>query len=341
MANNITWAWNDSRVTDPGIDFTDLDIGIDDILEYDSRQTFFPLNTSSVSMFGTVHTNFGYDLSGCEIVPQFGKLGYLAPPITLYEDKIPQLAGSLLRQRNIDQRKIDLPFILKAPNYDTLIHLFRTLVSNMMLASETGALIFNKGETTERILYCTFNDGLLGDDNDDNQFIIWAKAILSFTAHDPYYYVKNDSVSVTTYESSPPVFFANPFFDRVILAESTFSDNKDIANLGDAEAWPIWLIEGPITSDLVLTNITTGKILTLEEISVGTNIVEGERVLIDTRPGFKTVTSSIHGDIFSRLTNSSALWSLASGLNNVNFSGSGTSASTKFYYKFDTPYLTY
>ena len=121
--------------------------------------------------------------------------------------------------------------------------------------------------------------------------------------------------ATTTIVTSIPTFF--PIFP-IRLTTSQIAVDATVSNTGDVEAWPVFTIQGP-GSQITLQNLTTGKFTTFNTLQLTT----GQIVVIDTRPGAKTVTLNYSNDMFSDLSDFSALWPLAVGNNAVRLTMSG------------------
>jgi hypothetical protein len=86
-----------------------------------------------------------------------------------------------------------------------------------------------------------------------------------------------------------------------------------VDNIGSADAYPVFTVEGPGTL-VWLENITTGARLFLDLV-----LQDGETVVIDLRTGQKTIISDWSGNrIKDLLPNSDfATWRLRPGLNDI------------------------
>jgi len=292
---------------------------------YDNSQPEISLDTDNVPQF-----------EGCSIVPLVGKRGFLLPPVTLRTDRIPQRPGNVLRERVVDPRTLDIPFRISAPDYTQLVALQRYLSEALFLTS--GSLIFNFAKKKRELVRCTYVDGHLGDDNDDNQFVVWANMMLSFEAHDPYFYgfTESDYITVTNAvldESAIPKLLDDNFLDNM-LGPGRFGESWEIFNFGADTAWGVWTIQGPADSGLSVGRVGGSKFI------INKRIYDGEIVTVDTTPGVKTVTSSIEGDIFSKLSNTSLLWGFPKGKSKVKLDFMGISAETKVSCSARIPYPT-
>jgi hypothetical protein len=106
-----------------------------------------------------------------------------------------------------------------------------------------------------------------------------------------------------------------------------------MTNPGQVEAWPTWRLDGPATQ-LVATNNTLGKTFTLNY-----TLAEGEWLTVTTRPGRVTdhTGAAVNGAI---VRPGSTLWRLEPGVNDIDFTVSGSGDATKismsFYPRYET-----
>lgn len=270
------------------------------------------------------------------IVPLFGKTGHLLPPVRLITDDVPRRPGNVLRERKVEARRIDLPFRLQALNYSQLVEAQRDI--SELLFRKTGKLSFRFAGKQRYLTECSYVDGFLGDDNDDNEFVVWAKFMLSFVAHDPYFYSLDSSDNILLQASidpsaSPPLLDTN--FLNNMLSENFVGDEFPIENKGVDTAWVKWTITGPVSSGFTL-GLKGGP-----SLKINKPISDGEVVEIDTSKGVKTVRSSILGDIFRYLENSSNLWGFPVGDSKAYVEFNGFNAATTIKGEAKVPYGTY
>ena len=270
--------------------------------------------------------NFSLDgnvsgLVGATIKPLFGKAGFLLPPVNLLTDKIPRRPGDVLRERVIEPRRVDIPFLIEATDYTQLVEVQRKLSDALSL--DYGELIFNYAGRTRKLTKCTYIDGMMGDDGDDGQFVVWAKMLVSFMAHDPFFYEDTPVSDTSTLdETAFPEFFDTNFLDSM-LSVGTIGDSLSINNDGASDAWPIWTITGPMGAGVKI-GLEGGYSFTINK-----TIKEGEVVTVDTRPGEKTVISTFNGNIFSYLSNTSVLWAFPRGSRRAKFTVSSINRSSQ------------
>lgn len=291
-----------------------------------------------ISNIGVVSldTNYFMSTEGCSVTPLFGKSGFLLPPVRLITDKTPRIAGNVLRERVVESRTIDIPFRIEAPNYKQLVSVQRRLSD--YLFGTSGNLVFNFAGEKRELVDCSYVGGFTGEDNDDNEFVVWSKMMLSFEAHDPYFYGRGDDdyISRETFvdpSDSPKLLDAN-FLDSM-LAQGSVGDEFTAQNTGVDTAWGVWEIEGPVDAGFTV-GLEDGLSFTINRA-----IADGEKVIVDTSRGQKTVTSSIHGDIFSSLDNSSHLWGFPRGTSKVKLGFTGFTGATHVRVTARIPYGTF
>jgi len=135
-------------------------------------------------------------------------------------------------------------------------------------------------------------------------------ATLQFKASDPHWYAASPITGSQSQQAGGDGWF--PIFPLRVTASSVFA-TVDITNNGDGEAWPVWTITGP-GSTLVLENTITG-----ETLGVDCNLDAGEQMIIDTRPGKKTIVDGSGNNLFDLIISGQmAMWSLSKGLNQIN-----------------------
>jgi hypothetical protein len=241
----------------------------------------------------------------------------MMPPVTIYSIRVPQSQGGSFRGARHDERLATIPVVAPGPQAgrDELRRWARALDP---LKGE-GTLTVVVGPYAGRQLVCVYEAGL---DDLQEEWPLLGLIVLGFRACDPYWQDSTETVSIATIASTGFTWF--PFFPLVLGASDVFAQ-LTINNLGDVDAWPVITVVGPGT-DLHLTNLTTGKDMLLTGA-----IAAGSVVVIDTRPGRKTVT--IDGvNAFSRLSASSSLWPLVPGSNRVSigFATGTAQSSVKF-----------
>jgi hypothetical protein len=248
--------------------------------------------------------------------------GRYMPPIAFVEDDVPQQPGSRLRDTRIRPREVDLAVMIKGSTEIELRTNIRAWLHRLHATRGNGKLRITAPDGSQRELVCRYSTGMSGIETPETSGQWFQKMLFVLRAVDPYWYAV--SPVVASYAPGTPAPFF-PFFPLRLATAGVFAV-ASIDNGGDVETWPVWIISGPCTS-LTLTNQTTGKVLALTA-----TLLAGETVTIDTRLGYKTVVKTAAGgatsNLFSSLSNTSALWELIRGVNSIKIEMTGTSAES-------------
>jgi hypothetical protein len=248
--------------------------------------------------------------------------GRFMPPVDFIEDDVPQQPGSRLRDTRIRPREVDLAVLLKGSTASELRANYRAWLHRLNSTRGDGRLRITAPDGSQRELICRYSTGMQGSETPDTTGVYWQKALFVLRAVDPFWY--SVSPTVASYAPGTPAPFF-PFFPLRLATAGVFAV-ASIDNGGDVETWPVWIISGPCTS-LTLTNQTTGKVLALTA-----TLLAGETVTIDTRPAHKTVVKTAVGgatsNLFSSLSNTSALWELIRGVNSIKVEMTDTTAES-------------
>lgn len=256
---------------------------------------------------------------GTNIKVLFGDMGNLMPPIKHAEEQVPLEAGSRFIQANVQPRRVDVPVAIKGTSRTDFLSNLRDLFGVLGNFSEGGYLRWGGSDGITRDLKCLYAGGVEGRFRDRQSSYVWTKAIISFRAFDPYWYAISETTeSYTTGEVA--TFF--PFFPLSLASSEVFA-TPTITVLGDVESWPVWTIIGPGSNPL-FRNFTTDKLLSLT-YSLGA----GEQIIIDTRPGQKTIKLGDDTNLFEYLSNTSSLWPLIKGANLLRLELTGADENTR------------
>lgn len=243
--------------------------------------------------------------------------------------EVPLVAGEVVTSVDVQPRIIDIPVLVTESTRQQFIETMRALVTAMNPQRGEGFLRYGHEHNSTRELKCRYVGGLEGDGNGKGWSPSTGVVILSFRASDPFWYSAGWEGQQFTL-STPVTFF--PFFPLRLTQTDVFS-TADIVNSGDAEAYPVWTITGP-TSGVVLKNVTTD-----EELSLSISLGSGVSLVIDTRPGIKSVTSSGE-NYFYTLSSTSVLWSLQRGMNSLQVEMTGADANSLVDLQYRVPWLS-
>lgn len=257
--------------------------------------------------------------------------GRFAPPTMFEEEGVPEQPGARLRNVRHGVREFALPLWITGATEAALRTAMRDLVKAMNPKRGPGKIRVLSPVGDEREITCSYADGLdMRETLGETSGLLVQRASVVFRAHDPYWQATSD-ITATYTSGTPAAFF--PFFPLRLSASSVFTD-ASANNIGDVEAWPVWTIVGP-GSDIYLRNLSTGYLLHLSA-----TLGAGESVVIDTRPGAKTVTRGDGANLFSSLSTDTYLWPLREGANSVRVEMSSATAASSVSLAFRPRYLS-
>jgi len=247
--------------------------------------------------------------------------GRFAPDPAFISNGVPGAPGERLRLVRHVPHDFTLRVVVSGANEPAVRTSLRALVGAMDPTRGDGIIRVQSPLGDVREIVCRYVGGLGLEEKAGNTGPQVQFADVKFRAYDPYWRDPSDIVTPPYVVGVTPTFF--PIFP-IRLTASEIAVDTSITNGGDTEAWPVWQITGP-GSSIVLRNLTTGKILRFTSLVLGA----GEFVTIDTRP--EAVTQVVKSDgtqIFSDLTATSSLWSLAVGLNAIRLEMAGALAGS-------------
>lgn len=258
--------------------------------------------------------------------------GRFAPPPRRQEEGVPDFPGARLRQVLHDVREFVLPIHVGEDTDTELRSTLRALAYAMDPVRGDGRVRITGPGGDQREINCRVSAGLeLEETQGETAMPTDQLATVVFRAVDPYWYATSDVVVDYTFTGTVTTFF--PVFPVRLSTSEVFADTT-VDNTGDVNAWPVWTVTGP-GSTINLRNLTTGKLTTLAT----TALVAGESVVIDTRPGAKTVTRQDGTSLFSDL-GSTVLWPLARGANSIRIEMGGATSASSVRLAYRPRYLT-
>lgn len=253
-----------------------------------------------------------------------GREDWWMPEFDFAADPVPFQPGARLRQVSAKPREPALPLLLRAESYDALWQLRKDVLGWFDPTRGDGYLRVTDPQGEQRELAARAVSGLGLREKWPDSSPTHQHAVVTLRAYEPYW---QDTEEQEQAFGTPQTAVWFPIFPLNLASSSVFS-NPVVDNNGDVEAWPVWTITGP-GSNPVLANQTTGK-----SISLTLTLAAGEQVIIDTRPGEKSVTNAVGASLFPYLSSTSELWPLARGVNllavTVASSTSATSVSLRY-----------
>lgn len=167
---------------------------------------------------------------------------------------------------------------------------------------------------------------------------------LQCVAHDPTYYDPRSVLWAFAVSGGGEGDFGFPLGFPAGFGASTAAGIPEAKQYsGTWRAYPVITLRGPMVKPTI-TNHTTGEVL---EFVDGYQIDEGETVILDLRPGVKTVTHSVDGNAPDALTDDSDLgtWHIAEhpdaidGINSISVAFTGGNINTRAEIRFFTRYI--
>lgn len=274
---------------------------------------------------GNEHVLSG-DAEGVRVM--VGVRGRFMPPARHVEDSVPFQPGTRYRHSQFDPRKVSAVIKIESDSAVALRSKMRELMRLFNPMKGESELEVLNPDGFRRILKCIYESGMEGDE-EFGLGVYMQRAVLSLHAPDPFWMDGSD-ISYS-YGNSDTAFFPFPPLE---LSPTAILSDFSVNNDGDVDAWPVWVMHGPGT-DPTFTNNTTGKSLSLDY-----SLVSGQSIIIDTRPGFKTVRLNDGTNLYGSMTPSSSLWPLAEGSNDVSLSMAGTDENSSLDLAFRRKYLS-
>lgn len=256
---------------------------------------------------------------------EFDLSGRWFPSLVLDEDPLPGQPGSRLNEVRHGPLEFTMPVWVRTASETALRTALRAVVYALDPSRGVGTVRVTAPGGDLRELPCVCVDGLpmverLGQTSNT----VDQKLVLAFRAHSPYWTAASDTVQDFTL-GTQPTFFNGPWFP-LRLASSEILVDTSVSNDGDVESWPVWTITGP-GSGIVLQNLTSGKDLAFSAQG-GLVLGSGESVVVDTRPGYKTLTKGDGGNAWPHVAATSALWSLSRGGNAIRLQMAGSTTAS-------------
>jgi hypothetical protein len=251
-----------------------------------------------------------------------GAKGYGVPPTQWLEDRVPQHDGPIVHDVLYDAREIEVPLLVRMPDYPSLMGKLRSLRQWTNVKKGDGTLQIAEPDGTIRQFTCRLKQGLEGQEGPDVSGPTFRRLVLVFRTSGSDPYARAPSPLSFTYLQAAASATWFPILPLVLGGAGIFAQ-PTISNPGDVEAEPVWTLIGPMTNP-VLTNTTTGA-----KVSLTTALLAGQTLTIDTRFRQKAVIRNDGTKLFSALSNDSALWTLQPGQNVLSVVTSGTTTASQ------------
>ena len=242
-------------------------------------------------------------LSGSNVRILAGRMGDLAPRYAV--SSVKTLGGVLeILSHQPQPREFDLPIMVTAQTREALLRRIDELLTALAIGG--GTLTLTDGGRSRELRGVYLQDGLTEDGVQGLESVTAAKGVLTFLAADPYWYETDPHT--LTFSSGAAIVTFFPFFPLRLVASNTL-DSYQFDNSG-VTSWPVWTVYGP-GDTLSIENTTTGLRMSFSSLTLDAS----DRLVIDTRPGHKTIL--LNGVNAYRYLDvpASSLWPIEHGVN--------------------------
>ncbi|NUV65643.1 phage tail family protein [Streptomyces sp. CAI-121] len=262
-------------------------------------------------------------------VVQPGIKGLDMPDYAMATDEAPGIDGYEVRQVRAQGKTISIPIAFWA-NDSRAAYLARrrTFIRSLNPKRGQGTLTVTQPDGDARSIGVRYQDGMEGDESLDTAGRRWCIGVITFVAPSPYW----TGGEVTTEWKNG---VSGDFFPvlPLVVGDSQVLGAVTVDNDGDDDAFPVWTIKGPATS-VTLTNTTTGQTLVLTRTITGV-----DTIVIDTRERRQTALLNGVTNLWPNLSNASALWPLATGINQLTLTVAGSTTDTSVRMTYQPRYL--
>jgi phage-related protein len=252
---------------------------------------------------------------------RMGVDGRFMPPFSYTSESIYGISGTVRRSTQLKERSTTYPLLVWGEDRDDVhVNLRKLLYATNPLRGQGRLQVITNDDKTF-VLNC-YLDSMPLPETAETIGINFQLLAATFVSHDVYWWdpVENDVFvdNVGGYDLRAP-----------------FS----LYNAGDAEAWPIWTITGPMTYTsptpaLTLKNETIG-----EQMVISLSLAASNRLYIDTRPLIGTVLKNHNTDEMTTFSADSTPFSLVPGFNKISTSFVGDTSGTSVRARWVNRYL--
>ena len=254
-----------------------------------------------------------------------GLAGRDMPTVDFTDDAVPFQAGRRLRQVRYDAGEVGVPLLVEGDSQAQVRERMRRWASRFDPVRGDGRL-----RAGPRELVCRYVGGMEGAEA--QAWPVGRRFVAVFRAFDPFWQDADDRTEVFSSADVTETFFS---FPPLTLSPAATLGTVVVNNLGDAESWPVWAVDGP-AGDVTFVNVTTGDTFTLEGVALGS----GDTLTVDTRPGVKTVRDQNDNNLFGLRVPGSSLWPLVGGSQTVEVAATDTTADTQVRLSWRQRYLS-
>ena len=252
---------------------------------------------------------------------QPGARGLDMPAYVAYEDESPGIDGNYRRGTRATAREVMLPIAIYSDDGRiAFLARKRQLLRDMNPQLGRGTITLAEADGSARSIIAFYASGAEGDETEDAAGRTWTNYNLTFTCESPYWL--GDPLRKTFRVAGGGSFFPSGVPWNVSDSQ-VLGDHVMMTNPGDVVAFPVWTINGPMTT-ATFTNNDTGETFTLTH-----TLVAGDTVVIDCRERVKTVLLNGTTNLWPDLDETATLFGLQPDVNDVSLDVSGTTSATQ------------
>ncbi|UED81958.1 phage tail family protein [Lysinibacillus sp. CD3-6] len=231
--------------------------------------------------------------------------------VNLQTQKIPYQDGSVFIDALLEEREIDIEFLIvnafDEGGYGTVSERRERIAKVLNPKLGPGTLRYENEHLVREIFVVADSVPVYPEDARTKTM---QKGIVNFIAPDPYW----RSLKVEEEPAFKPLF-QFPFADPFQMGEQR--DRRIINNDGDAPA-PIYVeFYGPAVNPKI-ENVTTGEFIRIKQ-----TLLEGEKMILDTTPGVKSVefvnSSGVRRNVYNWIDLNSRFFNLQIGENDIAY----------------------
>ena len=263
--------------------------------------------------------------AGLHLLP--GVEGLADPPRVIQSDDPAQWDGSLYRGVRYSAREVFLPMYLEADHAHLLRPAMRRLAALLDPRRGPVTVTVQHPDADVRSISGRVSTPM-ATTSESAEGAWWHRVGMTLWCPDPFWV--SPPVSLT-FRALPPSPFLGPAFLPMRLSSSQVLGDVTVDNPGDADAYPVWTVTGPVGA----LTVTSGA----QAWSLPAGVAAGETVTVDTRRGQQRVADA-DGPAWGRLSASSRLWPLPPGRSQVSITATGTSTATAVDVTWEPRWLT-
>lgn len=251
-----------------------------------------------------------------------GWSGFDMPPLEFTEEEGPW-DGSEVTNIRLAPRDVFIPLTIRGKTWEELRERHQRVMNSLAprnrygtsVAPSPGLLSVVHPDGTKRTGKAFYKSGAEGVTGRGASGLWYRKIPLNFRYPDPLFYDPEEVLVSWAAGELPRDFF--PILPvRLNSLSSSFGQPFPIGNAGPAEVWPLWEIHGP-GAEISMVRMSDGAKLT-----IGGPFVDGEVVIVDTRPESPRVYSNKSGNKWGKKRG--RFWSIPDGDSRIRIDYTGT-----------------